>query len=276
MIKYTINGITTHVTKKLFKDGAVNANINCGSEPVNFEVDSVFIDARISSNDDIMLLAQVNYALRQQYPRASIGLFMPYVMYGRQDRACNAGEANAIKVFGKMINDMGFGMVAVVDPHSIATEAVINNVQIVDQVEVFGNIKLSFREWTIVAPDAGATKKCEAFAKRVGAAGVLTFNKVRDMETVEITSLQPNTPIKINGAGKYLILDDICDGGRTFIQVADAIGSADELATIELAVTHGIFSYGVDIVTDKLQHVYTTDSFRQDLVSSDKLTVIKL
>lgn len=276
MIKYTIGSVTTVADYKVFKDGAVNPNINTGSNETDFGGYNILIDARLSSSDDILALAQVTAALRKQYPLSPIGLFMPYVMYARQDRACNAGEANGLKVFGKMINDMGFSMVSILDPHSVATEAVLNNVQIIEQFEVFKDIKPSFREWTIVAPDAGATKKCEAFAKRVGAAGVLTFNKVRDMETVEITRLEPNTPIKVNGKGKYLILDDICDGGRTFIQVAEVIGSHDEMATIELAVTHGIFSYGVDIVTDKVDHVYTTDSFRQDLVSSEKLTVIEL
>lgn len=162
------------------------------------------------------------------------------------------------------------------DPHSIATQAALRGSLVITQYDLFADIKDSWREWTIVAPDAGATKKCEEFAKRVGAKDVLTFNKVRDMETIEITHLAPNRDIEPNAGGKYMVLDDICDGGRTFIGVSEAIGSRDEFAQIELAVTHGIFSYGVDIVTDVYDHVYTTNSFRQDLVSGDKLTVIKM
>jgi phosphoribosylpyrophosphate synthetase len=43
---------------------------------------------------------------------------------------------------------------------------------------------------------------------------------------------------------------------------------------IELAVTHGIFSKGVGVLTDMFDHVYTTDTLPQQAHS--KLTVVKL
>lgn len=276
MISYTIKSVKTIVSEKVFKDGAVNININSGSQPVNFDVRDILVEAYLNSSDSILALAMTVDALKRQYPRADLGLLMPYTMYARQDRACNKGEALGISVFGDIINSLGFSSVVVLDAHSMVTQAAIKRSHIVEQFDIFGGIKQSWREWTIVAPDAGATKKCEDFAKRVGAKGVLTFNKVRDMETVEITSLVPNQPIEVNAGGKYMVLDDICDGGRTFVGVAEVIGSYDEDATIELAVTHGIFSYGVDVVLDIYNHVYTTNSFRQDLLGDHKLTVIEI
>lgn len=276
MISYTIKGTKTIVDEKVFKDGAVNVNINIGGMDHDFDIREVLIEAHIDSSDSILALAMTVDALKRQYPRADLGLFMPYTPYARQDRVCNKGEALGISVFSELINNMGFKTIVVADPHSIATQAALRGSLVITQYDLFADIKDSWREWTIVAPDAGATKKCEEFAKRVGAKDVLTFNKVRDMETIEITHLAPNRDIEPNAGGKYMVLDDICDGGRTFIGVSEAIGSRDEFAQIELAVTHGIFSYGVDIVTDVYDHVYTTNSFRQDLVSGNKLTVIKL
>lgn len=276
MISYTIKSVKTIVSEKVFKDGAVNVNINCGSAPVNFDVRDILVEAYLNGSDSILALMMTVDALKRQYPRADLGLLMPYTMYARQDRACNKGEALGVGVFGDLINSLGFSSVAVLDAHSMVTQAAIKRSHVIEQFEIFGNIKQSWREWTIVAPDAGATKKCEEFAKRVGAKGVLTFNKARNMETVEITHLEPNQPIEANAGGYYMVLDDICDGGRTFVGVAEVIGAYDEDAKIELAVTHGIFSYGVDVVTDMYDHVYTTNSFRQDLVSGDKLTVIEI
>lgn len=276
MISYTIKHIKTLVTEKVFKDGAVNVNINIGGDNPDFTVREILVEAHLNGSDSILALMMTVDALKRQFPRADLGLLMPYTMYARQDRVCNKGEALGIAVFGDLISNMGFKSIAIADPHSIATQVAIKGAQVIDQFDVFADIKSSWREWTIVAPDAGATKKCEDFAKRVGAKGVLTFNKVRDMGTVEITSLEPNQPIEVNAARKYMVLDDICDGGRTFVGVANAIVSHDKLANIELAVTHGIFSYGLDVVTDIYDHVYTTNSFRQDLVSDGKLTVIEM
>lgn len=276
MISYNIKGIKTIVSDKVFKDGAVNVNINIGSMPVNYDVRNILVEARLNGSDSILALMMTVDALKRQFPRAELGLLMPYTMYARQDRVCNSGEALGISVFGDMINSLGFKSVTVLDAHSVASQVAIKGSHVIEQFEIFSEIKSSWREWTIVAPDAGATKKCEDFAKRVGAKGVLTFNKARNMETVEITSLEPNQPIEVNAGGKYMVLDDICDGGRTFVGVAEVIGAYDELAQIELAVTHGIFSYGIDVVTNIYDHVYTTNSFRYALVSNEKLTVIEI
>lgn len=276
MISYSVKGVKTIVSEKVFKDGAVNVNINCGSVDPNFMIREVLVEAYLNGSDSILALVMTMDALKRQFPRADFGLMMPYTMYARQDRVCNPGEALGISAFGDIINMLGFKSIVVADPHSAAVQVAIKGALISSQSEIFSEIKSSWREWTIVAPDAGATKKCEDFAKLVGAKGVLTFNKARDMETVEITHLEPNQQIEVNAGGKFMVLDDICDGGRTFVGVAEAISCNDEFANIELAVTHGIFSYGVDVVTKVYDHVYTTNSFRQDLVSDDKLTVIEL
>lgn len=275
MIKYQIGSTTTEVRQWKFPDGCVGIDINNLSMDVQQrqKVDLVLVDIRFGSkeqlNDDIMALVFATRRIRKEYPLAKMMLNMPYIPYSRQDRPCNNGEGNSIADFADVINMLKYDVVAVLDPHSNVSPAVLHNCQVFDQLTAFGQIKPSFREWTIVAPDAGATKKCEEFAKAVGAAGVLTCHKTREMSTGKITGLEFNQ--KVDPQGKFLVLDDICDGGRTFIELAKMFGECD----LELAVTHGIFSKGVDIVTDWYDHVYTTDSlFRGD--PSYKLTVIKI
>lgn len=119
----------------------------------------------------------------------------------------------------------------------------------------------------------GARKKVEEFARKVGAKGVICFDKTRELATGKITGMRCIDDLYYGYNTKYMVLDDICDGGRTFIELAKLLPKP---CSKELLVTHGIFSKGVDIVTDLYDHVYTTDSFRQDLVSNDKLTVITL
>lgn len=275
MITYTtdlLKGISIRVGQKEYKDGAVGIYTNPMPNADNFVTGFVTVNAQLSTPADQMALFFTTDALRRKYPLAKLFLNMHYLPYARQDRVCNEGESHNLKVFCEMVNNLKYDLVHVADPHSNVALALINNLVVIDQYEIFRGIKPSFREWTIVAPDNGATKKCEEFAKKVGAAGVITFSKTREMSTGEITSLKPNQ--EINPNGNYLVLDDLCDGGRTFIELAKYFSNTE--CRLELAVTHGIFSYGVEIVASEFNHVYTTNSFRNDLESSKDFTVIKL
>lgn len=278
MITYTNDkageNTTFHVRQWLFPGGEVGVDINKLPQLDGMTVQRVYVNARIQNSDDVMALIMATNALRHEFPVAKFMLDMPYVPYARQDRACNRGEALSIQAFADIINMLKYDIVQIVDPHSPVTTAVIKNCHVRDQFDIFKDIKLSFREWTIVAPDQGATKKCEEFAKKVGAKGVITFQKTRELSTGKITGMTCNAIIENDPTAKYLVLDDICDGGRTFIELAAAFPPHP---TLELAVTHGIFSKGVEIVTSDYDYVYTTDSFRSDLTSSvGKLTVIEI
>lgn len=261
------------VNQMTFPGGEVKVDVNfSGDYSSEWKVKKIWIDARITSSDDFMALLMTVDALRRAYPSVTdIGLFLPYFPYARQDRVCNDGESLSVAVAAKLINSCGFSYVNILDPHSAVTPALIDNVCVGDQWEVFGEVKDSFREIYIVAPDAGAVKKCEDFAKKVGAAGVIVCHKTRELATGKITGMSCDQDV--TGLNLF-VLDDICDGGRTFIELAQMFG--DKPLTLELAVTHGIFSKGVEVVLAEYDHVYTTDSFHEHLNRAqwEGLTVI--
>lgn len=268
--------IKTSVRQWLFPGGEVGVDINDLSGIDGIKATRVYVDARIRNSDDVMALVMTTNALRREFPLAKFMLDLPYVPYARQDRVCNPGEALSIEAFADIINMLKYDMVQVTDPHSAVTPAVIKNCHILDQYEIFRDIKLSFNDITIVAPDAGATKKCEEFAKKVGAAGVITCSKTRNLADGKIIGMTVDGPEDMSDLN-LLVLDDICDGGRTFIELALLL-EARNPKRLELAVTHGIFSKGVDAVSNHYDHIYTTDSFRDDLKSEfkDVLTVIEI
>ncbi|QNR53823.1 ribose-phosphate pyrophosphokinase [Pseudomonas phage phiK7A1] len=256
-----------------FPGGEVNVNINSGSLAYDdrevAEVTGVRMEARITSMDDLFALFLATDAIRRVYAEAAIDLFIPYFPYARQDRVCNSGEALSVQVMGKLINAQGYTSVIVVDPHSAVTPAVIDRCLVWDQFDVFSDIKQDWSEWTIVAPDQGAVKKCEDFAKRVGAKAVVGFNKTRELSTGKITGMVPLFEPDPDAA--YLVLDDICDGGRTFIEL---VSHMSYVGTLELAVTHGIFSKGVGIVADHFDMVHTSNSLPQ--TAHSKLNVVEI
>jgi ribose-phosphate pyrophosphokinase len=57
---------------------------------------------------------------------------------------------------------------------------------------------------------------------------------------------------------RCLIVDDICDGGATFVALARKLREAGAIE-VSLFVTHGIFSKGKDL--EGIDNIYTTGSF---------------
>lgn len=269
---YEVGDITTHVRQWTFPGGEVGVDINIGGQEPTTEHGMVVVRARIQNSDDVMALIMATDALRRHFLFAKFALDLAYIPYARQDRVCNPGEAHSLKVFAGLINGLGYDFVEVLDPHSSVSEALINNLGVISQFEVFGKVK-NFADYIIVAPDQGALKKVEDFARRVGAKGVISFNKTRNLSDGKIIGIKALDIIKPDQ--NYLVLDDICDGGRTFTELAKKFHDSGH-GKLELMVTHGIFSKGVDILLEEYDHVYTTNSFRDDMESTEKLTVVKL
>ncbi len=69
-----------------------------------------------------------------------------------------------------------------------------------------------------------------------------------------------------------VVVDDICDGGATFIALAQVIKVAQPDTTIDLYVTHGIFSKGVDELLKYYGTIYTSNLMNNEV--ADKVTVI--
>ena len=276
MIKYVRgnSNTETNVTVEVRKDGSVNVDINVGSLVQDASPCKILVMAHLNTPVMQIALSHTMEALRHQWPMADFMLDLPYVPYARQDRRCNPGEALGIKVFGDYINSLKFDVVMITDPHSAVTEACIERSHVVNQIETF-QYELDYGKFYIVAPDLGAMKKAEAFAKAVGALGVVTCYKERNLYTGDIVSQGLIGGENIPENANFFVLDDICDGGRTFVGVAELLMPMSP-NKLYLGVTHGIFSYGADVVTQVYDRVYTTNSFNPDLKSENNLFVLKI
>lgn len=259
MIKYRTGFTTTHVAVSKFPGGEVKVDINVGSAPSSKTVESIRVDASLQTSDDIIALLLTVDALRRHFPRAEMDLWMPYMPYARQDRPCVNGEALSMAVMGSLINSCGFSTVLTLDAHSDVASAVIRNCENMPQSSIFKRLVDNFTDYYIVAPDAGAYKKAHSLATYLGAKGVICANKVRNVATGKIEGVQVLGHVK---GLKLLVADDICDGGKTFTELATVL-RAQEPAALKLAVTHGLFTKGLEVLTDvgMYDKVYTTNSY---------------
>lgn len=110
----------------------------------------------------------------------------------------------------------------------------------------------------LISPDAGSNKKIFDLAKLIDYDGeIIRCDKLRDIVTGNIIE---TIVYKDDLNGKdCLIVDDICDGGRTFIQLATALKQKN-CGKIYLIVTHGIFSSGFDDLSDNIDGIFCTNS----------------
>lgn len=261
----------TQITQMVFPGGEVGVNINTGAT-VDASVKDVSLFAHIQSSNDVMAMLLATEALRYAYPSADIHLGLPYIPYARQDRRCNPGEALSLKVFADLVNSQNYKIVVAVDPHSNVSH-MIDRLHIVSQYELFASTKLSWHDVTIMAPDLGAVKKCEEFAKKVGAKQVVVCNKKRELSTGKITGLEiiGNPDLKNQ---HIVVLDDICDGGRTFVELLAAIEAYEpNTDLIELYVPHGIFSKGIEVLKG-YDTVVTTNTFHPNMKDQGNVEVI--
>ncbi|QUI65147.1 ribose-phosphate diphosphokinase [Pseudoalteromonas sp. A22] len=242
-----------------------------GEEHIRFKAfdfrdcEKVQITARVTNSSHIMsLLMAVDALKRLCLARTPIELVLPYFPYARQDRVCVTGEALGAKVMASLINQLALDKVTVWDAHSDVVPALLERVENVEQTTLISQCPALQRQLqcgalSLVSPDAGASKKTLKIAQHFGGeVEVIQAQKVRNLKTGEIVQTQVLGEVK----GKdLLIVDDICDGGRTFTELAKVL-KAQGANSIALYVTHGIFSQGLDVFSGLIDTIYTTNSCR--------------
>lgn len=253
----------------IFNGGEVSVKLSESQISMLVQSDhaKLIIDATLTNSDDVMKLVMANDAITRIIDRdIERILFMYYVPYARQDRVCATGEALSIKVFADLINSMNFMDVYTADNHSDVATALINNCHSVNQYEFFAKSFSSvIDDIVLVSPDAGANKKTLDFAKKLTKdytfnVAVVRADKTREVETGNITGTEVYCD-DFEERDVY-ILDDICDGGRTFVELAKVINTKNA-GKITLMVTHGIFSKGTEVFDGLIDKIITTDSLPQ-------------
>lgn len=255
--------------KSIFSGGEVNISISQN----DYQGDEVSIYARLNNSEDIMTLLLAVNALRREF-FYEIKLFLPYMPYARQDRIMQPGQALSVKVMADIINYCKFNEVIVYDAHSDVTAALIDNFNGVTNIGLVEQVLEGKEDYWIVSPDAGAAKKIYSVAREVGYDhNIVVCGKHRNVKTGEITGTSVDHD-DLNGLDCYLI-DDICDGGRTFIEIAKVLKRRN-CGKLFLVVSHGIFSNGFDELFYYFDHIYCTNSIKdivmKDLISEKKFT----
>jgi len=223
-----------------------------------------------SIHDDLFQLAMWNNYILKFEEDVKTVLILPYIPGARADRGAPFG----MQVYADFLNAMYIDQIIVFDPHSEVSEnmlhAWMDDITVIRAAELFDQVHMRaiLNGYDgIIAPDKGAVPRATAVAKLAGLP-VITATKHRDEDTgrlsnFHIEGLEPN--------GTYLIVDDICDGGGTFLGLAKAANL--EYGQLDLYVSHGVFSKeALTNLAETFDYVYTTNSYnpKRDLIDGDK------
>lgn len=211
------------------------------------------------SSDDIILCLQLVDALKSLGVRPGfMSIHIPYLPYGRQDRVCHPGEAFSLRVILDVLRTTGC-FVTTTDLHSDVAFKQLHAGFLHNKNQESAAFLLPKFDY-LIAPDKGASSKVSKHNQvaRLNTS-VVVLNKQRIGSSIVYIDLDYDT-IK----GTACVVDDICDGGGTFLSLAEMLKRTQpNLKSLNLYVTHGGFTQGLDKLKTLYDNIYVHNLMNQ-------------
>lgn len=225
----------------------------------NIQEDNI-IEWRWENEGEFLQLAQLRMLCPDWLKSyGSCELWVPYLPFARGDKSIHNNQCFALRTFGHLLNSLEFDRISSFDVHSAVAERVIKNFH---SVSADALIKQLVKDYdTVCYPDSGAMSRYHILHNRT-----IVAEKNRDQSTGKIIEYRLRMPPKEDE--KVLVIDDLCDGGATFVLLGQELQKHHVQA--DLYVSHGIFSKGLDELKKYYNKIYTTDSLQTKF---DDLTV---
>lgn len=213
---------------------------------------------RYSGDQSIVQLLLLTDALRRHGAK-EVDLVIPYFPGARQDRVCNQGEPLSVKVYADLINQQHYRQVRLFDPHSDVVVALLNHSVVIKNYQFVKDVLIEIgSDVVLISPDAGSNKKIFDLSNQLGGLEVVRADKLRDVRNGAIIGTEVFCG---DLSGKTaVIIDDICAGGRTFIELAKKLKEKN-CDQIFLVVSHYEGGAQQDkLMSSGIDAVYTTNS----------------
>lgn len=260
---------------------------------------------RIHNSEDLMALLlglQARHidhralAPSHDMPPGITQLFLPYLPYARQDRVAVRGDPRPLSFLSLQLVLSGISTVYSLDVHSnAATETFYSSSGLkLVSVSPFPYIQAyvshlqskGVEDFYLVSPDKGALPKTAEYARMFSSLGHRGFlgyaecEKIRDPTTGRLTQAavlqfhpadSASAPVPgLPAPPTPIVVDDICDGGRTFINLAAALEYAGATVKPHLWTTHAIYSNGIEGLLQKFETLGSTDSWLHTFIASPR------
>lgn len=230
-----------------FPDGEIQITLDKNFKPSVWE--DVYVVACIKSPEDLFILQQVDDVLSRF--TLNIKIVLTYLMGMRMDRKMAENRPFSFKLISNILDTLTSTHIEVLEPHSKA------NFETCD--------KLIYREATdkvilgddlyYIFPDKGANERY----KRKNST---CCEKVRDLTTGQILGLKIVDEEYVKNHNEFWVLDDLCDGGRTFEELAKKVREINPQAKLNISITHAVNLVGIKRLLSKYNKVYISNSYK--------------
>jgi len=221
--------------------------------------DEVRLVAPLRTSLEVLQMLEVSNAI-DEIGAIKKDLVIPYLMGARFDRIMQTGDSFDLKVIANLINSCNFPVVNLFDVHSKVSTDLIKNSR------SHNNSKLlkayDKKNVVLICPDKGALGRVDFYKQNLDIKDVVYCEKSRDLSNGNLT-LTVKNPEKCEGQN-CVCVDDIADGGGTFLAIASQINPAH----FTLIVSHGIFSKGFLKLEEFFDEIITSNSYRKNYESN--------
>lgn len=244
-----------------FSDGAITFLLEDlpEEEPnsINIRVDPITPVALIREELELVMSC-----LEEVYdcPLCNVDLYIPYFPYARADRVFERGNPSPLR--GLLLWLQGWNLFRQIYTCDLHNERVLGDffikedIKIKPQLECFKqSLPYNFNtEYdVVVAPDKGAMNKARTISEYLKV-DIEYAGKKRDVQTGRIVGTE--LPKGVDFTNKTILIpDDICDGGMTFIKLAEALKQAGA-KKVDLYVTHLIAAKGLKFFENSIDKIY--------------------
>jgi ribose-phosphate pyrophosphokinase len=281
-----------HQPINVFKDGESHHQLGDNmreKDVIIIQTTARSADGKMSVNDAIMDTYLMTRAAKRAYA-AKIRLIIPYFGYSRQDKRNMSREPVSASDVVQMLIGAGADSILTMDLHSGATEGstpagepmdiLYGSAVLLPEIKRMG---LDFNNVVVVSPDAGGTKRAQRYSELLGLGSKIEFLQ-KDRPADNVAEILGTT----GGIGCYkdkdiLIVDDMADTCRTFVEGTDYLKKVGRARSVTVVVTHGLFSTdekGVKasdkITASGVDRVIVTDTVAQseEIKNNPKIKIV--
>jgi len=234
--------------------------------------DNNVVDFYYEDDKDFVHLAFVKWDIDNNTITSENTLRVMYMPYSRMDRKMASNDVHSLPYACKLINNLKFDKVIVLEPHSQESIRLLKNATakypVLEWVDrIVEETNFDKKTDCIVFPDYGAIDryKAERITKEFN---YVFFKKKRDEATGWITDMELEEVLP-NGCKRAIIIDDLCSFGGTFFKagiILRGLGVED----VTLVVTHLENSVFQGKLLEKgvspINRIYTSNSVIRDKI----------
>lgn len=246
-----------------FPDGEVQITL----DGINHK-DRALVKCRITNAEELFIVMQVADILNRHAVIWQLDVY--YLMGSRMDRVMDFNRPFTLRIMANVLNNLGAFNVNVFVPHSdrSSLEGFHKSVSIPKEVgialdEFDADSIVSYSGYCLIVPDKGAYNRLGFEAREYYHNNIVVVNKVRDIATGKIQKIEITNPdVVLSTNKKFIIVDDLCDGGGTFCGIAEEIRKIKPDAKLSIFVTHMVNLRGIENLSKTFDHVWFTNSYK--------------